>query len=230
MTLETELPRQIDTFLEECLLPEDEALSTSRARSEQMGLVPHAVSPLQGAFLHILAKSVTAKRILEIGTLGGYSAIWLARALPKDGKMISLEIVPSNRAVALQNIADADLSDRIEVRLGPAGALLDDMIEDGEDPFDLIFIDADKSSFPDYWRKALRLSRVGTLIILDNVVRGGAVIDATSKDNSVIGVRATLRLIEKTPGVMATALQTVGAKGHDGFALAIVEQPGTAQA
>ena len=225
-----DLAEEVDAFLETSLLGNDDALSEALARSAQMGLVPHAVSPLQGAFLQVLAKSVSARRILEIGTLGGYSAIWMARALPEDGELISLEVVPTSRAVALQNIASAGLADKVDVRLGQAGDILDEMIAKGVAPFDLIFVDADKRSFPQYWSQSLALSRAGTLIVLDNVVRGGGVIDTTSDDNSVRGVRTALDLIGRTPGVTASAMQTVGAKGHDGFAIAVVEDPNAARA
>lgn len=223
-------PETVDTYFEQALLPEDPHLDAARARSQQMGLVPHAVSPLQGAFLQILLKSVQAKRILEIGTLGGYAAIWMAKALPPGGQLITLEIVPAVRAVALQNIEEAGLSDVIDVRLGPAIDSLDGLIASHEAPFDFIFIDADKSNNPAYWSRALKLSRTGTVIVIDNVVREGRTADETNANEHLIGVRQVLQDVRNTAGVTATALQTVGSKGWDGFAMAVIDDHATALA
>lgn len=223
MTKNTSLPEDLDAYFESHLLPSDAALEAADHRSQQVGLVPHAVSPLQGAFLQILAKAVSARRILEIGTLGGYSTIWLARALPADGTLVSLEISEANRAVALENISDAGLSHLVDIRLGAAADLLQAMIASGEPSYDFIFIDADKRSNPIYWESALKLSHKGTMIIVDNVVRNGAILDDETTDPDVIGVQDLLDLMSKSTGITATALQTVGSKGHDGFAIAMVD-------
>lgn len=221
--MRTPSPDAVDAYLENVLLGQDEVLEDTLARSQQMGLVPHAVSPLQGAFLHTLIKAIDAKRILEIGCLGGYSAIWMARALPEDGNLISMEIIPSVRAVALQNIKDAGLDHKIKVILGEAKKIMDSLIEENQSPFDLIFIDADKVNNSAYWSRALQLSKTGTVIIVDNIVRDGKLIDENSIEHSVVGSQRVLKDIQITPGVTATAMQTVGAKGWDGFAMAVID-------
>lgn len=222
MAKNTSLPDDLDAYFESHLLPPDAALEGADLRSTEAGLVPHAVSPLQGAFLHILARAASARRILEIGTLGGYSSIWLARALPADGKLISLEIDAHHREVALRNITEAGLSSQVEVRLGPAADSLAGMIAANEPAFDLVFIDADKRSNPVYWDHALTLSRTGTLIIVDNIVRGGAILNDQTSDPDVEGVQVLFDRMAGDGRVTATALQTVGIKGHDGFAIALV--------
>lgn len=216
------MPDDLDVYFERHLLPPDAVLDGAERRAEDAGLVPHAVSPLQGAFLHILARAISARRILEIGTLGGYSSIWLARALPADGRLISLEIDPHHREIALRNISEAGLSGQVEVRLGPAADSLAGMIASDEPAFDLVFIDADKRSNPVYWDHALRLSHTGTLIIVDNVVRGGAILQDQTTDPHVEGVQILFDRMAGEGRVTATALQTVGVKGHDGFAIALV--------
>jgi predicted O-methyltransferase YrrM len=163
-----------------------------------------------------------ARRILEVGTLGGYSTIWLARALPHDGALITLEIDPEHAAVARENLAAAGLGELVTVEVAPALQTLDRLVDSGAQPFDLIFIDADKPNNPNYLRRALDLSRPGTLIVLDNVVRGGAVADSRSRDPNVIGTRKALEMMASDPRLQAAALQTVGQKGYDGFALALV--------
>lgn len=187
--------------------------------SERAGLPPHHVAPLQGRLLQMLATVQGARRILEIGTLGGYSTIWLARALPADGVLVSLELSPAHAAVAQANIARAGLAARVDIRVGPALGTLAALARDGAAPFDFVFIDADKASNADYLEGALALSRPGTLILADNVVRGGAVADPACADPAALGIRRFARAIAGHPELTATALQTVNGKGYDGFAL-----------
>lgn len=212
----------VDEYLMGALLPDDTALTAALAASAAAGLPEIAVSPPQGALLAILARAVGAKRILEIGTLGGYSAICMARALPKGGRLVSLEVDPKHAEVARANIAAAGLADVAEVRLGRAIDALPKIAESGEGPFDFVFIDADKPSNAAYFDWAVKLARPGSLIIVDNVVRGGTVADARSRDASVAGAREALEMMGKDARVAATALQTVGLKGYDGFAIAVV--------
>jgi predicted O-methyltransferase YrrM len=208
----------VDDYISDQLLPPDPVLDDVVARSATAGLPPIAVAPNQGRFLNLLARLAGAKSILEIGTLGGYSAVWLGRALPPDGRMVTLEANAKHAAVARENIAAAGLAEIVDVRVGPALELLPTV--DG--PFDLIFIDADKANCPDYFRWALRLSRPGTGIVTDNVVRAGAIADPSTKHEDVLGVRRMHELIAAEPRVEATVVQTVGAKGHDGFSLTYV--------
>jgi predicted O-methyltransferase YrrM len=208
----------VDAYIEDRLVGEDEALSSAIRESAAAGLPAIAVSAAQGKLLHLLALSLGAKRILEIGTLGGYSAIWMARALPSGGKLVSLEIDPRNAEVASRNVARAGLSDRVEIVVGPAITRLPDL----QGPFDFAFIDADKESNADYFDHAVRLSRPGGVIVVDNVVRNGAVIDAGG-NAMVQGVRRMMDAIHTDKRVTATAVQTVGAKGYDGFLMAVVK-------
>jgi len=212
----------VDRYLTDLLVPPDPALDAALRTSAEHGLPAINVAPNQGKLLHLLASTMGATNILEIGTLGGYSTIWLARALPAGGKLITLEADAKHATVARSNIARAELSDRVELILGRAIDTLPKLAHDNRGPFDLIFIDADKPSVPDYFTWALKLARVGTVIIVDNVVREGKVVDTASKDASVQGVRRFMEMLAREPRVMATALQTVGAKGYDGFALARV--------
>jgi len=212
----------VDRYFGELLAPPDPALDAALRASEAAGLPPISVSPLHGKLLHLLARLQRARMILEVGTLGGYSAIWLARALPADGRLITLEADPTHAEVARANIARAGLADRVEVRLGPARATLPELAAEGRGPFDLVFVDADKPSNPDYFRWALRLTRPGSLIVVDNVVRDGKVVDAASDDPSVQGVRRLNELVAAEPRVGATAIQTVGLKGYDGLLVALV--------
>jgi predicted O-methyltransferase YrrM len=213
----------VDAYLEACLLPEDPLLDAVDRDCAAQGLPPHGVSPSQGRFLALLIGLTGARRVLEIGTLGGYSALWMARALPADGHLVTLEVDPHHAQVARGNIARAGLEGRIEVRLGAATERLAGLVAEGGEPFDLIFIDADKPNNPEYFRRSLQLSRPGTVIIADNVIREGAVMDGTSVDPKVLGVRRFLDMVAAEPRVSATALQTVGRKGYDGFALVRVE-------
>lgn len=212
---------QVDRYIVDSLVEQDNALLQALATNAAAGLPAHDVAPNQGKLLQLFARMVNAKRILEIGTLGGYSTIWLARALPADGTLITLEADESHAAVARQNIVRAGLDGQVELRVGPAITHLPTL--QAQAPFDLIFIDADKPSNPDYLRWALKLARPGTVIIGDNVVRDGAVTDAASTDARVQGVRAFFTMMAQEPRLSATALQTVGSKGWDGFSLAIVD-------
>jgi predicted O-methyltransferase YrrM len=212
----------VDRYFADLLVSPDPALEAALLASAAAGLPPINVSPNQGRLLQLLARMQNARAILEIGTLGGYSTIWLARALPPGGHLVTLEADPKHAEVARANLARAGLADVVELRLGPALDTLPELAAENRGPFDLIFIDADKVSYPDYFAWALRLSRRGSLIIADNVVRKGAVIDADSTDPSVQGVRRFNELLAAEPRVSAVAMQTVGSKGYDGFAMALV--------
>jgi len=212
----------VDEYIGGLLLPPDPALDAALRDSAAAGLPPINVSPAQGKLLQLLAQLQGARAILEIGTLAGYSTIWLARALPTGGQMITLEAEPKHAEVARANIARAGLSDVVELRLGPALETLPRLAAEGRGPFDLIFIDADKQSTAEYFSWALRLARRGSLIVVDNVVRNGAVADADSTDPSIQGIRRFNDVLAAEGRVSATAIQTVGSKGYDGFALALV--------
>jgi predicted O-methyltransferase YrrM len=212
----------VDRYITDTLVGPDPVLDAAIAASNAAGLPTIAVSPNEGRLLHILAKAIGARRILEIGTLGGYSTIWLARALPADGRLVTLEYEPRHAEVARKNIARAGLSERIDIRVGPALETLPKLAGEGLGPYDLTFIDADKENNPDYFSWALKLSRRGSLIVVDNVVRDGEVADARSRDPMILGIRRMNELIASEPRVTATAIQTVGARGYDGFAIALV--------
>ena len=212
----------VDGFLARVLVPDDAALEHALAASAAAGLPAIHVSAPQGRLLELLARAIGARAVLEIGTLGGYSTIWLGRALPPDGRLVSLEIEPSHAEVARANLAAAGLGAVAEVRVGPALATLDQLAAEQAGPFDLVFIDADKARLADYVGAALELARPGTVIVVDNVVRGGEVLDKASTDPDVVGVRRCLQLLGAEPRLSATAIQTVGSKGYDGFALAVV--------
>jgi predicted O-methyltransferase YrrM len=212
----------VDRYITDTLLSPDTALDAALKASADAGLPPISVSPNQGKLLQLLAQVQGARNILEMGTLGGYSTIWLARALPSGGRLITLEFDPKHAEVARANIARAGLAEVVELRVGPALETLPQLAAERRGPFDFIFIDADKGNYPGYFTWALKLSRPGTLIIADNVVRKGAVIDAASDDPNVRGVRRFHELVATERRVNATAIQTVGSKGHDGFALMLV--------
>lgn len=218
--------QEVDHYFAETLLPADDVLDAVLARCAQAGLPEINVAPVQGKFLHLLARMCGARRILEIGTLGGYSAIWLARALPGDGQLVSLELNPDFAALARRNIEAAGQQDKVDVVQGPALDSLKSLVQKQVDPFDFVFIDADKESNPDYLTEVLKLARPGTVIVCDNVVRGGAVVDASNTDPSAIGVRRFLQQLAETPGTDSTAVQTTGVKGWDGFSITIVQQRG----
>jgi predicted O-methyltransferase YrrM len=212
---------EVDDYISGLLIGADPALDGALAASDRAGLPKIAVSPSQGKLLNLLARIHGARKILEIGTLAGYSAIWLGRALPEGGRLITLEYDPHHAEVATANIAAAGLADRVEVLVGAALDTLPTIA--GEGPFDLFFIDADKVSNPAYFRWALEHSRPGSVIIVDNVVRDGKVVDTDSTDPSVLGTRELGSLIANEPRVSATMIQTVSDKGYDGFAIALVE-------
>ena len=211
---------EVDDYIAARLIPPDPLLDEVLRANAAAGLPPHDVSPAQGKLLHLLARISGARHILEIGTLGGYSTIWLARALPQGGRLVTLEADPRHAAVARANITRAGLADRVTLVEGPARETLPGLTDDG--PFDFIFIDADKPANPDYLVWAMKLSRPGTIIVADNVVRDGAVADADSPDPKVRGVRQFFDMLAADPRLDATAVQTVGVKGYDGFAIAMV--------
>jgi predicted O-methyltransferase YrrM len=213
----------VDSYLRDTLIVPDESLSRALRDSDAAGLPQHNVAPNQGKLLYLLAKMTSARRILEIGSLGGYSTIWLARSLPAGGSLISLEVNPANAAIATANVARAGLKDVVEIRLGPALESLKLLCKEGVDPFDLIFIDADKPNNPAYLEWSMKLARGGTVIVGDNVVRNGAVAETASVDPNVLGIRHFLYLMANNPRLEATAIQTVGCKGYDGFSLAMVK-------
>jgi predicted O-methyltransferase YrrM len=212
----------VDRYLNGLLVPEDPVLEAALRAGDAAGLPAIQVAPNQAKLLWILARSIDARNILEIGTLAGYSTIWLARALPAGGRLITLEADPGHAAVARGNISRAGLADVVEIRVGRALETLPQIAAEGKGPFDLVFLDADKPNNPEYFAWALKLTRRGSLIVVDNVVRRGEVADGASRDPSVLGTRRFLELAAAEPRVSATAIQTVGIKGHDGFALALV--------
>jgi predicted O-methyltransferase YrrM len=212
----------VDQYLAGLFTPPDPALDAALAAADEAGLPPAQVAPNQGKLLAILAQAIGARAILEIGTLGGYSTIWLARALPPGGTLITLEADPKHAEVARANIARAGLAETVEIRVGPALETLPRLAAEGRGPFDLVFIDADKSNNAAYLDWALKLARPGSLIIGDNVVRNGAVIDAASGDPSVQGIRRFNTALATEPRLAVTTIQTVGSKGYDGLAIALV--------
>ena len=213
----------VDRYLGDQLVGPDAALDNALATSAKAGLPEIAVSPTHGKFLHLLAKTLGAKRILEIGTLGGYSTIWLARALPTGGSLITLEADPKHADIARANLGHAGLSRLVQVRVGAALDTLPQLAAEGKGPFDLVFIDADKVNTAAYFTWAMTLARPGALIVVDNVVRDGAVADASSTDTAVQGMRRFFDLVRFDARVDVTAVQTVGVKGYDGFALVRVK-------
>ncbi len=213
----------VDQYLADHLVTPDAHLDQALAANATAGLPSIDVSPTQGKFLHLIARIHGARRVLEIGTLGGYSTLWLARALPPDGQLVTLELNPKHAVVAASNLQRAGLSSLVEIRVGPALDSLASLHAEHPEPFDLIFIDADKPNNPNYLDWALKLARPGTVILTDNVIRDGAIIRSDSTDPSVLGTRALFDKIAAHPRLDATAIQTVGVKGYDGFALAIVK-------
>jgi predicted O-methyltransferase YrrM len=212
----------VDQYIADMLVPTDPALDAAIEDSNAVGLPAIAVTPAQGKLLHLLARLQGARRILEMGTLGGYSTIWLARALPEGGHLVTLEVNAEYAKIAQANISRAGLDAVVDLRLGPALDTLPQIAAEGAGAFDLIFIDADKKNIPQYFEFACKLSRPGSLIIVDNVVRDGRVIDAKSHDPDIQGIRRFNQMLAGAQGVCATAIQTVGAKGHDGFAFVLV--------
>jgi predicted O-methyltransferase YrrM len=223
-----ELWTEVDRYIVENSIPRDPLLEEALKANVAAGLPTIDVAPNQGKLLHLLARIQGAKRVLEIGTLGGYSTIWLARALPSDGSLITLEAEAKHAKVATENIKRAGLSSIVELRLGPALDSLAQLHKEGVPPFDFIFIDADKQNIPRYLEWSLRLSRPGTVIITDNVVRDGAIINPEDPDPRVQGVRRFFEMVAAESRLDATTLQTVGSKGYDGFTLAVVRSTGEA--
>ncbi|WDR03152.1 O-methyltransferase [Devosia algicola] len=213
----------VDQYIADRLIADDPVLASVLEANANAGLPAIDVSAAQGKLLHLMVRISGARRILEIGTLGGYSAIWMARALPDHGQLVTMEFEERHAAVAKTNIKNAGLSAKVDIRVGKGADLLPKLASEGGAPFDLIFIDADKPSNPIYLDWALKLSRSGTVIICDNVIREGGVIDATSDDVNVNGARAAFDFFANHSNVTATAIQTVGAKNYDGFAIAIVD-------
>ncbi len=215
---------RVDEYFGDLLAPRDEALDAALDANEKAGLPAIGVSRLQGKFLFLLVKIVQARRVLEIGTLGGYSTIWMARALPAGGRIVTLEVDPKHAEVARQNLRGAGILERVDVRVGRALDTLADLHAAGAGPFDLVFIDADKENNPGYLEWAMKMSRPGTVIVVDNVVRDGNVIDARTSDPELLGTRRMAEMMGAHPRLSATVMQTVGAKGYDGFALAVVTE------
>jgi caffeoyl-CoA O-methyltransferase len=222
--LDTERFAAVDQYIDGLFAPHDDALGAA-VQSLSEAEMPHIhVTPNQGKLLHVLALLCGARRILEIGTLSGYSAIWMARALPPDGRLITLEHDAKHASVARQNIARAGLEAQVEVREGVALDLLPRLLDEGAGPFDLIFLDADKETYTDYLRWSLRLARPGTLIVADNVIRKGRVLDDAGDDAGLAGIQQFNAALAAEPALTATIVPTIGAKGYDGLALAVVQQ------
>lgn len=220
--MELERWTTVDGYLNGLLAPGDQALTAALDASRAAGLPEIQVAPNQGKLLHLLARMVGTRRILEVGTLGGYSTIWLARALPPGGTLTTLEVNPRHAEVAWSNIERAGLAPVVDIQVGPAMESLSRLVDNAAEPYDLTFIDADKPNNANYFSSALRLSRSGSVIVIDNVVRQGAIADGSSDDPSVEGSQRLLAALAAEPRVDATAIQTVGGKGYDGFALALV--------
>ena len=212
----------VDRYLTDLMVPPDAALDEALRASGAAGMPAIAVSPNQGKLLHLMARMQGARTVLEVGTLGGYSTIWLARALPPGGRVVSLEFSPKHAEVARANLKRAGLGDVVQVIEGKALDTLPRLLAEGRGPFDFVFVDADKQNQADYFTWAMKLTRVGSVIVLDNVIRDGAVADASNPDPAVQGVRRANELMANSPRVSATAIQTVGSKGYDGFAVALV--------
>ena len=212
----------VDRYLTDLMVPPDAALDEALRASGAAGMPAIAVSPNQGKLLHLMARMQGARTVLEVGTLGGYSTIWLARALPPGGRVVSLEFSPKHAEVARANLKRAGLGDVVQVIEGKALDTLPRLLAEGRGPFDFVFVDADKQNQADYFTWAMKLTRVGSVIVLDNVIRDGAVADASNPDPAVQGVRRANELMARSPRVSATAIQTVGSKGYDGFAVALV--------
>lgn len=217
-----ELWKQIDQYITDHLIGQDQVLEQALKSSSDAGLPNIQVAPNQGQMLMMLAKGIGASKILEVGTLGGYSTIWLARALPKDGKLITLELDPKHADVALKNFARAGFDKMIELRLGPALESMQKLVSENAGPFQLIFIDADKANIPEYFELAMKLAQKGSYIIVDNVIRDGEILDRHNTEPATVGVRKLYELLRDEDRVTATAIQTVGVKGHDGLLLALV--------
>ncbi len=222
--MDIEIFSQVDNYISNLLAPEDKALTDTIKSLDAEGLPQHSVSPNQGKFLQVMMIVCNAKKVLELGTLGGYSTIWLARALPNNGKVITIEVDKHHGDVAQKNINNAGLSQKVDLRVGKALDILPQIIAENDEPFDMIFIDADKPPYTEYFDYALQLSRPGTLIICDNVIREGKVLDNNSADEKVKGVQRLNKMLSQNTKVTATILQTVGVKEYDGMAIAVVNR------
>jgi predicted O-methyltransferase YrrM len=214
----------VDDYLGGLLMPEDAVLDRALSRAAEAGLPAISVSPLQGKFLYVLARSLRARRVLEVGTLAGYSTVWLARAVGPQGSVVTLEVDPHHAEVANVTFAEAGVSDRVALRLGAALDTLPRLKQEGVEPFDLVFIDADKANNAEYFDWALQLTRPGSVIVVDNVIRTGAVVDAASSAPDVVGTRRFHERMAAESRVVGTAIQTVGAKGWTGFSIALVTE------
>ncbi len=214
---------EVDQYIHRLFVPDDEALNKTMLSIKETGIPSISVSFTQGKMLFLLAKMSRATRILEVGTLAGFSTIFLARALPDNGELVSLELEQKHADIASKNIAGAGLAHKVKILVGPAGDSLDQLISEGAQPFDFIFIDADKPPYAEYFEKALKLSVSGTVIVADNVVREGRILDTETKDEDAAGIARFNKLLAETPEVDASILQTVGEKMHDGIAIAIVK-------
>lgn len=217
-----QLFEKVDDYISNLIAPEDTVLQETIQSLDDASMPQISVTPVQGKFLQLMLLTCKAKRVLELGTLGGYSTIWMTRALPADGKVITVEFDPHHAHIASQNIAKAGLSDKIDLRIGKAMDVLNELIATGEEAFDFIFIDADKPPYTEYFELALQLSHPGTIIICDNVIREGQILDKNSNDEKVRGVQRFNQMLANNPKVTATIMQTVGAKEYDGMAIAIV--------
>jgi predicted O-methyltransferase YrrM len=222
--MDTEIFSQVDAYISNLLAPEDKALTDTIKSLDTEGLPQHSVSANQGKFLQVLMIACNAKKVLELGTLGGYSTIWLARALPDNGEIITIEVDKHHGEVAKKNIDNAGLSQKVDLKVGKALDILPKIIAESTEPFDMIFIDADKPPYTEYFDYALQLSRPGTLIICDNVIREGKVLDPNSADEKVKGVQRLNRMLSENKKVTATILHTVGVKEYDGMAIAVVNR------
>jgi predicted O-methyltransferase YrrM len=220
--MNAEIFSQVDHYISSLLAREDKALTDTIESLDREGLPQHSVSANQGKFLQVIMMACNARKVLELGTLGGYSTIWLARALPPDGKVVTIEVDEHHGSVARTNIENAGLSEKVELRVGKALDLLPQMVAQNEGPFDLIFVDADKPPYTEYFKYALQLSRPGTILIFDNVIREGQVLNPDSEDEKVQGVRRLNEMLSNNDQVTATILQTVGVKEYDGMAIAVV--------
>jgi predicted O-methyltransferase YrrM len=220
--MDQEIWTAVDRYFNETAVGTDAALDAAAAAAEAAQLPPVSVTPAYGKLLHLIARVQGAKRILEIGTLAGYSTIWLARALPPDGRVVTLEFNPKHADIARANLARAGLADRVEIRVAPALDSLSQLAAGREQPFDLIFIDADRANVATYFDRAVKLARHGSVIVVDNVVRKGRVLDTSNSDAEIVGVRRFVERLASDSRVSATILQTVSSKGHDGFVLALV--------
>ena len=220
--MERELFISVDDYISRLFIPEDEALAAATATIKESGIGDMSISPIQGSLLQLLVKLTRAAKILELGTFAGYSTIWLARGLPEQGRLITLEFSPVHADMAKKNIQRAGLDATVEIRIGKAIELLPELVTESAGPFDLIFIDADKPPYADYFEWALKLSRPGTLIIFDNVVRDGKVLDPESTDPAVIGVQRLNKVLAADRRVTATIMTTVGVKDYDGMAIVLV--------